>query len=429
MSSRARVRRFTVEQIFGEGSHDVVIDLKLADRVTVVHGKNGAGKTLSLELLFRLVRGELEGLNLCPWARLRLELTDRDLVVERRSADGKGEELHLELLRHGGERRALRLRRGRASVAHARELRIAALPTVEERSRAEDAEEVVAEAAWFAKGHPAGTLRVPAVLDELTAAFPLVKRISTDRLRPARSEEAPHAASDDPAVRVISEQVRDAVAAATAAYRGVSTELDASLPLRLLDVRGPGPAPAELRARAAALEVLEGRLVRLGLLPAATPLLPAEVREDQRAMVALLLGDREKKLAAFQSLADKAELLVTSLNEKLAPKRLTLHVERGYEVSTAAGAPLDLGRLSSGEQHQLVLLHELLFDLEPGTLVLIDEPELSLHLTWQERLLPELLEIARAADLDVVLATHSPYIVGERDDLMVEIGPRGAAAP
>ena len=49
-------------------------------------------------------------------------------------------------------------------------------------------------------------------------------------------------------------------------------------------------------------------------------------------------------------------------------------------------------------------------------------PELSLHVAWQKRFLPDLLEIIETAKFDVLIATHSPYIVGERSDLMIGLG-------
>ena len=76
---------------------------------------------------------------------------------------------------------------------------------------------------------------------------------------------------------------------------------------------------------------------------------------------------------------------------------------------------LDDGR----EQHELVLLYDLLFKVRPNTLVLIDEPELSLHISWQKTFLDDLLQIIRLAKFDVIMATHSPYIVGDRSDLLV----------
>ena len=46
-----------------------------------------------------------------------------------------------------------------------------------------------------------------------------------------------------------------------------------------------------------------------------------------------------------------------------------------HDESTVA---LHLVRLSSGEQHELVLAYDLLFKVKEKSLVLIDEPELSL---------------------------------------------------
>jgi predicted ATP-binding protein involved in virulence len=80
--------------------------------------------------------------------------------------------------------------------------------------------------------------------------------------------------------------------------------------------------------------------------------------------------------------------------------------------------------LSSGEQHELVMLYELLFKVKPNSLILIDEPELSLHLAWQVQFLKDLQAIIKLADFDVLIATHAPGIIDDRWDLTVELkGP------
>ena len=77
--------------------------------------------------------------------------------------------------------------------------------------------------------------------------------------------------------------------------------------------------------------------------------------------------------------------------------------------------------LSSGEQHQLVLLYDLLFDTKSDSLVMIDEPELSLHVEWQREMLSDLQQMADLSQFSVLLATHSPQIIGDRLDLTVEL--------
>ena len=86
------------------------------------------------------------------------------------------------------------------------------------------------------------------------------------------------------------------------------------------------------------------------------------------------------------------------------------------------GQQLALRALSSGEQQELVLHYDLLFRVRSNTIVLVDEPELSLHVAWQKRFFPDLLKIVELSNFDVLVATHSPYVVGDRDDLMVALG-------
>lgn len=67
--------------------------------------------------------------------------------------------------------------------------------------------------------------------------------------------------------------------------------------------------------------------------------------------------------------------------------------------------------LSSGEQQMLALLVKLAVSATPNALILIDEPEISLHVSWQ-RLLPIMLSrMCEHFECDMVVATHSPLLV------------------
>lgn len=67
--------------------------------------------------------------------------------------------------------------------------------------------------------------------------------------------------------------------------------------------------------------------------------------------------------------------------------------------------------LSSGEQQMLALLIKLAASATSNALILIDEPEISLHVSWQ-RLLPALLSrMCKIFKCDMVVATHSPLLV------------------
>ena len=127
------------------------------------------------------------------------------------------------------------------------------------------------------------------------------------------------------------------------------------------------------------------------------------------------------RLSVLANLALRIRLLINSINTKFKNKRLLIDLEKGFVVTNDSGLILDLDSLSSGEQHEIVMNYDLLFRIKPNTLVLIDEPELSLHVVWQKRFLPDLLKIAEVAQIDVLIATHSPYIIGDYTDLMVAL--------
>lgn len=79
-----------------------------------------------------------------------------------------------------------------------------------------------------------------------------------------------------------------------------------------------------------------------------------------------------------------------------------------------------LNALSSGQEHMLVLLSRIwLGDLSCTAhsarrprLLLIDEPEISLHLSWQHEIAQQLRRFAESTQSQVLLATHSNFISG-----------------
>ena len=135
--------------------------------------------------------------------------------------------------------------------------------------------------------------------------------------------------------------------------------------------------------------------------------------------MALYVQDTERKLEVLSDLANRTRLLLKNVNEKFRHKTIILDREKGLVAQGDGDKKLSLHSLSSGEQHELVLHYDLLFKTPPNTVVLIDEPELSLHVAWQKKFLPDLMEIVRLSSFDAVVATHSPFIVGEMDGLMV----------
>jgi len=92
----------------------------------------------------------------------------------------------------------------------------------------------------------------------------------------------------------------------------------------------------------------------------------------------------------------------------------TFHIDRkklDVIVKTANGHEHSLHELSSGEQNLLIIFTELRRKLLPGSIVLIDEIENSLHPAYQHRLAQGLLALQREVSYQLIVTTHAPAFV------------------
>jgi predicted ATP-binding protein involved in virulence len=155
----------------------------------------------------------------------------------------------------------------------------------------------------------------------------------------------------------------------------------------------------------------------------------ADYHENQQYL-SVFLADYEKKVKLYEDIIPNAYLFVCLINDKaLTNKIITLDVNHGFSAKLNNGNIIPLTKLSSGEQEEIILLYELLFRAEKGALVLIDEPETSMHVAWQQLFLKDLEAIGKLNSLSFLVATHSPDIIGDKLKWVVdlyELSQRGA---
>lgn len=82
---------------------------------------------------------------------------------------------------------------------------------------------------------------------------------------------------------------------------------------------------------------------------------------------------------------------------------------------------IDIVFLSSGEKQIVVFFIFALinYNERKNKILLVDEPELSLHIEWQSKILPLLID--NESNSQLIIATHSPDIIGAFEDKMVEV--------
>lgn len=72
---------------------------------------------------------------------------------------------------------------------------------------------------------------------------------------------------------------------------------------------------------------------------------------------------------------------------------------------------LSMDYLSSGEKHLIILFTYLNFKIKENSIILIDEPEKSLHIEWQQNFISQLRKVLNKKNVQLIVATHSPYIL------------------
>ncbi len=436
-----RVKQISVKNLFGVFDHS--IPLNLEERITIIHGPNGFGKTALLRLIDGLFNSGYSHLRSIPFTEFCVEFDNRSsLRVDKSPTDDGGK---LELLFHEPRKEELSfvpkfykedeqmaLFRGAIEIAGGLLERIGReewryLPTGEIIM----SDEVIARFGDILPSKLIKPVNEPSWLKNLKKNY-FVRFIQTQRLlSPLDARRASgfrHQTLMRPTVEEYSKELASVISTKLAESVELSQSLDRSFPVRLVAENAPTALSTnELHKRLSELEKKRVRLTAAGLLDKdsdAAFQMPTQIDETKRSVLSVYVNDVEKKLGVFDDMADRIELFRTIVNRRFLYKQMTVNRERGFIFTTTDDKPLPPSALSSGEQHELVLLYELLFKIKSGSLILIDEPELSLHVAWQQQFLEDLQEITKLSSIDVLIATHSPSIIHDRWDLTVELkGP------
>lgn len=210
----------------------------------------------------------------------------------------------------------------------------------------------------------------------------------------------------------------------------VSQVLDSSFPVRLMRKKKNIKSIEDIKTELNLIQKRREELSLYGLINSHDQLPQLnnqdEIREEDTKVLTLYIEDTIKKLENYNDIYNKINLFATLVkNKNLTHKEIKFSQEKGFyfvpQYNNDNNQQLPLSQLSSGEQHQIVLLYELIFKVSPNTLILIDEPEISLHVAWQKEFLNDLKEIINLQKMSVIMATHSPTIVGANWHLVTDL--------
>ena len=203
----------------------------------------------------------------------------------------------------------------------------------------------------------------------------------------------------------------------------ISAALDSSFPNRLMsEMKKRKVHPFnELLKALADLENMRKRLNDVGLIGSDNKQLEWDIQtEEMKKVLWLYIEDSKEKLNAYKVIVEKLTLMRDIINRRFKFKQLSIDKEKGYAFKDSSNPNLTIpvDKLSSGEQNEMVLIYHLLFNCNENDIIMIDEPEISLHITWQHHMIEDFGEISKLNHLSLLLATHSPDLIGDNWNLV-----------
>jgi|SRR5438876_2660831 len=437
-----RIQKLSIFALFGIFDHEIPLNLR--ERITLVLGPNGFGKTTLLRLTNELFNGRFGELFIVPFRSAKIDFDSGQSLLIRKEPDGPDQTeqaLDLRLVKGTLEVEATKIRQLTPRdvdiplgiiddvvpwITRTAEARWTVDDTGEELSLAE----VLRRYGHMLPGR-GKKQQVDAWLTELIKSVK-VRFIESQRLvklerRPRRPESRFSHEAASPAVVFYSGKLAEEIKTRLTEYAQLSQALDQTFPMRLVDYletadERPVESSESIQARLSELDDKRKRLREAGLLEKETvPFqVPLSLHGPTQQVLPLYVTDVEKKLKVFDQILAKIELLKEIANSRFLFKSLST-TKDGFAFTTESGRPLSPVDLSSGEQHMLILLSELLFVVDRNSLILIDEPEISLHVAWQQEFLRDLKAVTELADVDVLIATHAPQIINDRWEFAVEL--------
>jgi predicted ATP-binding protein involved in virulence len=438
-----RINKISVTKLFGVFNH--VIPLNTEEGITIIHGPNGFGKTVLLRMVNGFFNSQYSELRTIPFTEFRLDFDDgshvevtksreqknnneknQKLTFHFNSPGAKAEIFSPDSLTHPGVKLDLHLSATEDEVNSL--IQLGEQNTVTQLLPKENiAMSFIENFANLARR----LKQEPQWLSELKSSID-VHFIETQRLlTPSSVREVAvdtRHPSMIPSVDIYSQELAEEIQAKLAEYGALSQSLERTFPARIFNNKVPSDITEEtLRNKLNEIEEKRSRLREIGLLDKdENPDFQIEQNIDgvTKNILSIYVEDVEQKLMVFKELATKIELFKGIIKQRFLYKNMSISKENGFTFTTVDGKPLSPTDLSFGEQHELVMLYQLLFKVQPNSLVLIDEPEISLHVAWEVEFLKDLQAIIKLANFDVLLATHSPSIIDDRWDLTVGLkGP------
>lgn len=128
-------------------------------------------------------------------------------------------------------------------------------------------------------------------------------------------------------------------------------------------------------------------------------------------MIELLASDKEEDRMRASEASRQKQLFQDSIDELFSYTNKKIARKRNDIAFYQDGELLLPYKLSSGEKHMVLILLTVLVEDNQHCVLFMDEPEASLHIEWQQKLIGTIRKLNPNAQ--IILTTHSPAVIME----------------
>lgn len=416
-----RITKISVKELFGNPSFNYEIELKKDPPITIIHGRNGSGKTVLFKMIHGLFNSNYFVFMKYPFREFRVDFDDHEYVLVIRGFDKEKVEYQFPTIIYSkSTHKPLKL------YFTTDTLRGLLPPSrrwdVSTNELLDSVIGIFSDKAIIT-GTPSGEWNL--LIDRLNVSIQLPQWLHELRMKLKVNLIDTKRESIEDDSKNLSHRIREVILSADAQAKTLDSTFPGRVVKNVVTDNEKNLKYDEIQNALAELEEERKRLVEDGLLAEQeTGFQITEGRDyyDNDPTLAnvlqIYIQDTKEKLGVYHELAEKITVFKDIVDGMLSDKKLSISQE-GFEIKGDTDLIIPLKELSSGEQHMIVLIYTLLFHNTPDEheLILIDEPELSLHIVWQKRFIADLEKIMKLLNFDVMIATHSPAIINGRWEL------------
>ena len=137
------------------------------------------------------------------------------------------------------------------------------------------------------------------------------------------------------------------------------------------------------------------------------------------------LDGLQARLNGLLPISELASKFTNTINEFLRDKQIIYSISGGLRIAVRDGSTkpqtIDPIQLSSGEQQLLLLFCHVLVAQDTSSLIIIDEPEISLNVLWQRTLVSSLHNLSEGANIQFLFASHSLEILSKHRNRVISM--------